>query len=333
MPDDTFTLTELSHNALSAATERNWGSPFYTLAYIRARGDAGDEPLLLVSSRRAEADYCLAFFRRGRLSRSLEIPCFPNVAEPNALANAVESLARSTGADDVYVNSYGSRAPELPRMQNENARYSREELLLDLSVENPLGGVARNHRGSVRLAEKAGLRLVVRQSYEACLRHVQLMADATQRREQRGDRVTYLSDVGPIWALVKNGAGDLYQAVHGDVVVASMLLLRSPSIAYMHTSGTTSEGRAIGAAPFLITSAALDLKARVCEYFNLGGVRSTETGLREFKLRFGATPVQLEALQCRPHWSVRRPAQRVVRVASSIAGAARASIPSGWRRS
>ena len=333
MPDTTFTLTEITDNALSVASEHNWGSPFYTLAYVRARVDAGDKPFLLFSSQHGRDECCLAFFRRGRLSRTLEIPSFPNVADPQALANAVESLARTTGADDVYVNSYGSRAALLPRMQNENTRFSREELLLDLTVENPLAAVARNHRGSVRLAEKAGLRLAVRQSYQACLRHVELMTDATQRREQRGDRVTYLSDAGPLWALVKNGAADLFQAVQGDVAVASMLLLRSPSVAYMHTSGTTSEGRAMGAAPFLITSAALELKGDGCECFNLGGVRSAESGLRDFKLRFGATPVQLEALQCRPHWSVRRPAQRIVRIAASIAGVARASIPSGWRRS
>src|SRR5688572_14934495 len=123
MPDNIFTLTAPTESALSSATEQNWGSPFYTFAYVRARVDAGDEPLLLVSSRRAENGYCLAFFRRGRLSRTLEIPCFPNVADPNGLASAVESLARSTGADNVYVNSYGSRAALLPRMQNENARY------------------------------------------------------------------------------------------------------------------------------------------------------------------------------------------------------------------
>jgi lipid II:glycine glycyltransferase (peptidoglycan interpeptide bridge formation enzyme) len=76
-----------------------------------------------------------------------------------------------------------------------------------------------------------------------------------------------------------------------------MLVLRAPQGGYDHSSGSTPEGKKTGASHFLIHGTAVRLAEAGCTGFNLGGARADESGLRDFKLRFGAREVALHAIR------------------------------------
>ena len=148
------------------------------------------------------------------------------------------------------------------------------------------------------------------------------------RREQRGEAVSAGFPIEPILALVRTGAGELFQVVDGEHVLSSMLLLRSRLAAYDHTSGSSPEGMERGAPKYAVFRACEELRKEGCTILNLGGVREHETGLRVFKEHFGARPVELEAASAEfstPAARLARGAARLLRrvvAATSRAGAA-----------
>jgi lipid II:glycine glycyltransferase (peptidoglycan interpeptide bridge formation enzyme) len=64
---------------------------------------------------------------------------------------------------------------------------------------------------------------------------------------------------------------------------------------YSHTAGTSPDGMACGASQLLNYEIAKALQSRSMDVYNLGGVQDLDSGLAEYKLRFGARLVELEA--------------------------------------
>lgn len=82
----------------------------------------------------------------------------------------------------------------------------------------------------------------------------------------------------------------------GDTVHSSVLVLLAAKGAYYHSAGTSPDGMACGASPWLVHEAALVLRERGLEVFNLGGAIQASAGLFRFKSEFATTPVPLESV-------------------------------------
>jgi hypothetical protein len=107
--------------------------------------------------------------------------------------------------------------------------------------------------------------------------------------------VTDVPDRAVYQAILQAGAGTLYQAVIGDQVLSSALVLKAARGAYYQSSGTSPDGMACGASHFLVCEIARTLRDEGMELFNLGGADPQNRGLWEFKSGFGAIPVPLES--------------------------------------
>jgi lipid II:glycine glycyltransferase (peptidoglycan interpeptide bridge formation enzyme) len=85
----------------------------------------------------------------------------------------------------------------------------------------------------------------------------------------------------------------LFQALVGDRLLSSILVLRAAKGGYYHSAGTTAEGMACGASHWLVQHIAQALQSEGLQQFNLGG--ADEDGLVRFKVGFGSARVELEA--------------------------------------
>jgi lipid II:glycine glycyltransferase (peptidoglycan interpeptide bridge formation enzyme) len=94
---------------------------------------------------------------------------------------------------------------------------------------------------------------------------------------------------------VQQGAGNIVQAVKGDRILSSALVLKAEQGAYYQSGGTSAEGMACGASHYLLVEIARALQQAGMRSFNLGGTRDASSGLALFKSRFGARVVKLES--------------------------------------
>lgn len=300
------------------ALERSCRSnPFCTAAYARSRSALGETPILFtVSDDRAGEASFYGFLSRARIGRWLEIPSTPGLSRLPAFAEGLTRFCSANGVIQLQVNSYASPTLTLPSVRGEVRRYARTEFVIDLDSEPLLAGMAKGHRHPIRRAQRAGLTLRRSTTEAACLDHARVMAASMSRRESRGEDVSTHFPVEPLLAILRAGAGELFQVVDGNRVLSSMLLLRSRLAAYDHTSGSSPEGMDAGAPKLAVLRACEELRSEGCLELNLGGVRQHETGLRTFKEHFGARPVELEALVAEyssPMLRLARGAARLVR--------------------
>ena len=126
-----------------------------------------------------------------------------------------------------------------------------------------------------------------------CAQHVSLIASSMERRSIRGERVPEDLPLLLSEALMRHHAGELFQAILDDQIIASALILRAADGAYYQSAGANAIGRECGAPTFLLFEIARLLQSEGLSVFNLGGAGSEERGLHEFKRGFGAQPVSL----------------------------------------
>jgi lipid II:glycine glycyltransferase (peptidoglycan interpeptide bridge formation enzyme) len=138
------------------------------------------------------------------------------------------------------------------------------------------------------------LRVVALRDIDAARQHVQASNASVTRRRMRGEHLEVSEDSRSIVALLQSGAARLYQALQGDALMSSILLLESSRVAYYHSAGTNPEGTQLGASAFLIAETAADLRKRGYAEFNLGGAEPENPGLHRFKSGFGAQARSLE---------------------------------------
>ena len=237
---------------------------------------------------------CGAFLTLGRLSRTLDVPSLPHVSAETSFRDGLREFCREHRVTTLVIGTFGSPAGvEIPPFGSDCARRNRCEFLLDLTGD--LTSMLRsNHKRNVKKGDKAGLVVRRTRSPEAAIIHRGLMNQSMDRRRSRGENVGRIGPSPDHIAYLESGFGELFQAVHDDTVMSSVLVLHAPKGGYYQSAGTSPEGMAMGASHFLINRIAIQLSEEGREVLNLGGA-DENSGLAKFKEGFGASPVPLQA--------------------------------------
>lgn len=291
-------------------------NPLATGRYADAIASLGLQPWILGLRESGRiVTGCAAFVERGRLSRRLEIPSLPSTSEMESLRDGLIGLCRKLRISEVDLDSKCQSFVALPTLSREGVKRKRCEFVLDLERPLTTDGLGSNHKRNIKTALKAGLQVRRLRSEGACETHRRLMAASMRRRDERGEEVPVEVEGAAALAFVRAGAGELFQALGGETVLSSILILRSGRGAYYQTSGTSPEGMDQGASHFLIFETAKVLQFESAISFNLGGAGEESQGLRRFKAGFGAAPVELEAarFQVGGRWQ-----RRLVRAAATL---------------
>ena len=197
------------------------------------------------------------------------------------------------------VGTFCSPEFKLPPLRGEISRRERKEYIVKLQEEGWDSSLSSNHKRNIKKAVTAGVTVQrVGGRLDRLAEHVRLMEKSLGRRTARGESVPVGSgDKEEIQSYLEFGAGELYQAVRNDIVLSSILVLRSKSVAYYQSAGTSPDGMSVGASHFLIHETCKILRSDGVRVFNLGGAPEGSS-LARFKVGFGAAEVSLEACSC-----------------------------------
>lgn len=274
-------------------------NPFYTPKYVAAIQSTGCKPIVFtLRTSTALLSGCTAFLRRGRLSKSLEIISLPALIDSQDFWDGLIDFCRRTKVSWLEIGTFGSSPSEIPSLPGEIARQQRCEYVLDLTKDNLWDHLSSNHRRNQKKAEAAGVLIRQVSDAQSCSQHAELIALSMRRRKFRGEKVSEGVSHQEFLAFTKSGAGELFQSVLNGKLLSSLMILMSDRGAYYQSAGTSPEGMAIGASPFLVKKVAELLKERSIELFNLGGASEDNPGLFRFKSGFGATAINLESVSC-----------------------------------
>ena len=306
MPE-TFFARPASEEALERASSTDPDNPFLTARYLRSQRMLGREGWLFsledVGAMRTSA---LCFLERGRLRHTLTIPSSPPVAMGSPFWQGVRAFITEQGITDLELSTFASPESRIPHWPGELERVDRTEFAMPLKNVELLPRVSKSHRERISKGRRKGL-VVRRDGSDAAIdAHVALHITSMDRRKSRGENVSTAFERAGSAALIASGAGELFQAMLGDHVASSLLILRSATGAYSESSGNSKEGMAIGASHFLRFESAVALQTEGVEVFYLGGVRPAEGGLRSFKAGFGTTPIDTQSVSAYVGSPVRR---------------------------
>jgi hypothetical protein len=268
-------------------------NPFCTRQFVESCRQRGSEPLLLqlAEGSRGYAG-CVAFLKSGRLTRRLVIHSVPDVRDTSSFWSSLVKFCLRGGIAELELNTFGSSPGVIPNLGHVLWRRARTEFLLDLD-RHPVSCLSTNHRRNILKAERAGVAVRVTQAQAACEIHARLIQESAARRAAAGEEGPPWASTGVLEGLIGTGAGSLYQAVLGDDVCSSILVLKARQGAYYHSAGSSKNGMEVGASHFLVHATAEILGPEGVLRFNLGGADGE--GLRRFKSGFGARTVELES--------------------------------------
>lgn len=290
-------------------------NPFYTRQYSQARKLQGYEPWIVYLRGEGEIkSACTAFLKAGRLHRRLEITSWPSVPQQRTFSEGLLRCCREHGISFLQVDSFCSPSAHIPEFGCEVTRRTRHEFVLLLSGL-AMGKMSSNHRRNIRKGEEHGITLLRAVTTTACEQHAILIQNSLIRRQARGVAIAPSQGTAQFSSLLASGAGELFQAVRGEQVLSSILLLFAKSGVYYHSAGTSAAGMEIGASHFLLLHAMEAVRREGIQHFNLGG--AADPGLRRFKSGFGASEVALEAAE---FFVGSRIGKMVARVAHLVSG-------------
>ena len=296
MTDFEFFAVPAEQHLVEKLSELSPTNPFATWSFFQSKSRVGCDTwvLGLKDSSGEIATGCGAFLTFGRLNRTLNVQSSPRVGAESAFWEGLRQFCRERRVTTLIIGTFGSPAGvEVPQFGSDFTRRSRCEFVLDLTGD--LTSLLRsNHKRNVKKGHKAGL--VVRRTCtpEAAIIHRNLMNQSLDRRRSRGENVGRTGPSPDHMAYLESGFGELFQAMHDDTVLSSVLVLHAPKGSYYHSAGTSPDGMAMGASHFLINHIAIEMSAEGREVLNLGGA-DEDSGLARFKEGFGATRVPLEA--------------------------------------
>jgi lipid II:glycine glycyltransferase (peptidoglycan interpeptide bridge formation enzyme) len=226
----------------------------------------------------------------------------------------VFALCRARGITLLDFDSFASSPGTRPPLQRETHRWARTEYLIELGADDLLSRASQSHRQRIRLGAKSGLQLKRTRETSQCITHLELIGSSMTRRTGRSSGDGAAGELNSYRILLETGAGELFQArrLDDDACLASMLVLRAPKGGYDQSSGSTEEGKRLGASHFLVHAVASALEKEGATVLNLGGARASEEGLQGFKRRFGAREVELTSARCDLGGPLRRIAAKVV---------------------
>jgi len=279
-------------------------NPMLTWPYVQAMSATGYRASMIGLS---DGDRWMAaavvFLRVGKLQRTLELVSLPRLPEPEVFWSGLVHYCRRQGVSQLSIGTFSSPEALIPPLPGEKSRTKRSEFVIDLPGVDLMAQMKKTHRYCVRQGENAGLRLRRTRDSAHCVEHLQVNQASMERRAKRGEQVESAGDAFPRAALA-SGAAEMFQALRGDQVLSSSVVVRAPRGAYLHSSGSDPEGMKIGASPFLNFQIAKTLQTENCDIYNLGGANSQERGLWDYKTHFGTRRIDLEAVECDlgPRW-------------------------------
>ncbi len=296
-------------------------NPLHTPEYAKAHESLGERVCLLgLYAGNDLVSGCLGFLSGWFLRGNLHIRSLPSLPEPETFWRGVLQSCRGLGVWGLQIDTYASPGAVIPRLPGELERRDRWEYVLDLECENVLDGMSTQHRRNISRAGKAGLSIRRTREASACTTHLELMEASTERRASRGEKVDPGHDSARPLALLASRSGEIFQAVIGEQVLSSILVLRSSQGAYYQSAGTLPEGMKLGASPFLVSQVAALLKQEGARVFSLGGAGVESPGLRRFKAGFGAREFELQAASFCPKSAAERRLRGALRSCWTWAG-------------
>ncbi|MGH9503937.1 MAG: GNAT family N-acetyltransferase [Terriglobales bacterium] len=289
-------------------------NPFCTLEYATACESLGGKVCFLgLCSGDQIVSGCTGVLSGSFLRRSLSIHSLPPLPTAEVFWSGLLQLCRALKVWYLEVDTFASPSANIPQLSGELARKRRWEYILDIEGDNFFAGVRRTHRGNIKRAIKAGLSVRRTREEAACAEHMKLIGASMERRAGRGEEVAVNQSSARPMALLDSGLGELFQALDGNKILSSMLILRSTRGAYWQSAGTRPEGMQIGASPFLLSRVATTVKEEGARVFNLGGASEDNPGLRDFKSGFGTREVALQAASFCPRSGLEREIHAVLR--------------------
>ena len=262
-------------------------NPFATTAYLTARRKAGWAPwaLVMMDAEGRIRRGCGAFVATRGPFRKLEIPSLPAEPLESLFWDVLRDFCDRQTVTKLELETFDSpTGVEIPRLGSCTYR-TRCEFTLDLEGDL-YAQLTNRHRANIKRAEKAGLVVRRTRSADAVEVHQALIGRSLDRRRSRGEDVPIVDSPLDAITLLECGAGDLYQALAGDTVLSSVLVLRAPLGAYGHSTGTSPEGMQVGASHYLIHTVSNLLRAEGVQTLNFGaadegsGLARLQTGFR-----------------------------------------------------
>ncbi|MBA2685708.1 MAG: GNAT family N-acetyltransferase [Gemmatimonadaceae bacterium] len=303
----TFFAREADDRWIHLASATDPDNPFLVVTYLHAQRALGRESWLLgIGTESMVESAALCFMERGRVRRSLIVPSSPPVDTKSEFWPGLDGFCRKHGITDLDISTFATPASVIPAMRGETTRVRRTEYAMSLAGSDLWEKVSKSHRDRIKKGRKNGL-VVRREATDAAIdAHVSLHMNSMDRRKLRGEDVSLEFERSTSAALLTSGAAQLFQAMLGDHVASSLLVLRSSKGAYSESSGNSTEGMNIGASHFLRYEAAVALQTEGIEMFYLGGAREHEEGLRAYKAGFGTIPIDTDAVTAYIGGSLRR---------------------------
>ncbi len=271
-------------------------NPFYTWPYVEARQSLGSKAwILALSNDNQIVTGCSAFMTEGLRSRSLEIASLPKGSIEPLFWSGLFEFCQHSCLSYLEINTYASELASIPAAPRDLSRVQRWEYVIDLTAPDIWSQIHTKHRARIKKAQKAQVQVRRTRDSNACQDHASLMMESMKRRSDRGEVVPSKVDAVYAVALVKHEAGELFQAVLQDRILSSMLILKADRGAYLQSSGNAKEGMACGASHFLVYEIARALRDSSALVLNLGGTDKLDSGLAEYKSRFGTRQIPLES--------------------------------------
>jgi lipid II:glycine glycyltransferase (peptidoglycan interpeptide bridge formation enzyme) len=286
---------------VTTAATAPW-NPFYAPGYVRARVEVGRVRPVLLALQRDDGTLlsgCPAYLSEGRWTWALEIESLPSLpAESEAFWTGLQRWCRSRRIGALRVGTFASEPAPIPRLGAEAQRQARTEHVLDLETySDEPAHPSSQYKRNLKRGRKAGVTIRSTRDPVALRDHTRLMAASMQRRQDRGEAVHEV--VESSWSqyepYLRTRAAELFQAEREGTVVSSLFILLAERGAYYQSAGTSPDGMACGASPFLVHETACQLRRRSLQRFNLGGAHASEAGLYRFKSEFGGRLVALES--------------------------------------
>ena len=237
---DRFTAQRADKDAVAKLSALVPCNPFMTTGYVEARMRTGARAWTLAGVDEPGC-CCGAFVWTKGVGRKLEIASLPLVTADSAFWGALESLCRRERVLKVELNTFGSPAGVVIPEVFDCVRRQRHEWILDLEGDVD-DRIDRRHKQHLKKAGRAGFTIRRTRSVEAIGAHRDVIDSSMDRRRRRGEDAPTAGPSLEFAALLQTGAGELFQALDGDEVVASGLILRAPWGAYFHSRGASPEG-------------------------------------------------------------------------------------------
>ncbi|MBW8889340.1 MAG: GNAT family N-acetyltransferase [Fibrobacteres bacterium] len=164
----------------------------------------------------------------------------------------------------------------------------RETVCMDLQDTDPWRNqVSQKNRNMIRKAEKAGVAFEVDEGFGELEAFAGLYAATMERLEATA---SYRFDAGYFTGMAKalRGHGFLAHCRHQGAIVASAAIMHWGPYGHYHLSGSLREAQSLAPNNLLLYRCALELQARGCRVFHLGGGTTTDPGdpLLKFKQAF-----------------------------------------------